>query len=259
MNPTEGLYSYELLLATCGLILFACLIRIIILKANRGEPIRVELMGFVMPLVMIGFPAIQKIQYEDGKLTIDKYVKILERNPESPEARANLEETLANVERRAGIDEQGKVDLEEVAPETVLYVADGKRALGEYAAAFKQASLVLEADPSIEKATQIRDQAANSLITDQFVTERYLTASSPATIDVLKDAANIVKAQEHRSPQLDEALIATLKGIGNNTEAAERLQKLNQDHPNFSVDSMLEEVLTESRAERPTSDIDSGL
>ena len=176
MKATEGLYPYERLLAACGLVLFASLIWIIILRVKRRESIKVELLGFVVPIVMIGFPAIKKIQYEDGKPTIDKQVRLLERNPENHEARAELEETLANVEKRAGLDDQGHADIDDFDPDTVLYVADGKKALGDYAFAFEQAGFVLEADPEIEKAAQIRNEAADLLITDQLAnpTHQYI-------------------------------------------------------------------------------------
>jgi hypothetical protein len=94
----EGLRGYEILMVVLGTLFFiVLLVRLLRTRDNYGGLIAF----FLLAIVMIGYPSIQKIKYDNGVVEIDKIGSGEVPPPSDPKARASVAETLAFVEQRA--------------------------------------------------------------------------------------------------------------------------------------------------------------
>lgn len=94
----EGLRGYEILMVVLGTLFFiVLLVRLMRTRDNYGGLIAF----FLLAIVMIGYPSIQKIKYDNGVVEIDKIGSGELPAPTEPAARASVAETLAFVEQRA--------------------------------------------------------------------------------------------------------------------------------------------------------------
>jgi tetratricopeptide (TPR) repeat protein len=95
MKLLEGIQLHELILIILGFILGLALIFIFLFTALRSKPNLKLLYGFVAPLVMIGYPSFQSIEFSKDVLKIDKLVAEVNQNPTDTAAqnalRANLQ------------------------------------------------------------------------------------------------------------------------------------------------------------------------
>jgi len=149
----EGLYSYEKVLMVLGIVLFALLagaLVVFIVQKRRLGPLYPF---FLLPLVMIGFPAFQKISYENGKLSMEKYVRQVADNPKDEQARVNLQASIGKIEPRAAAD-----------PKAGLMVARAFQSLNEPQRALAQVDSVLRVNPRMPQALQLRTTLSNDVL-----------------------------------------------------------------------------------------------
>jgi tetratricopeptide (TPR) repeat protein len=100
----NGLYSYEMILLVLGVILFITLLVILIIFAAQRRSLKGLVAFFLLPLVMIGFPGIQKITYENGVLSIEKLTDTVAQHPDNVIAREKLKAAIAVSEKRPNSD-----------------------------------------------------------------------------------------------------------------------------------------------------------
>ena len=81
MKLLEGIQLHELVLIILGFILGLVLIFVFLFGALRGKPNLKLLYGFIAPLIMIGYPSIQSIEFSKDVIKIDKLVEQVNRNP----------------------------------------------------------------------------------------------------------------------------------------------------------------------------------
>lgn len=107
MNLFAGLYFYEIVLLLLGVALFLALLVALLRNVFKDKPYAALLPGFFIPIVMIGYPSIESIQYQNGIVEIQKATNAVQENPSDPQAQAQLNELQAKVskiEPRAGND-----------------------------------------------------------------------------------------------------------------------------------------------------------
>jgi len=68
---TRGLYPGEVVLLILGIVLFVVLVIAFFYQLTHQRSLA-ALLGFFIPVVMIGYPTITSIQYENGVLTVQK-------------------------------------------------------------------------------------------------------------------------------------------------------------------------------------------
>ncbi len=81
MKLLEGIQLHELVLIILGFILGLVLIFVFLFGALRGKTNLKLLYGFIAPLIMIGYPSIQSIEFSKDVIKIDKLVEQVNRNP----------------------------------------------------------------------------------------------------------------------------------------------------------------------------------
>ncbi len=100
MKLFEGLLGYEALLMALGALLFIVLVGIMLFYVVKERPIKPLLAFFALPVLMIGFPGIEKVKFGDSVELVTKSLEVLEANPDDTEARAALQSEIQAIEGR---------------------------------------------------------------------------------------------------------------------------------------------------------------
>ena len=100
MKFFDGLYNYEIILLGLGAILFFVLLFVLILLVVKNRPIKVVIPLFLVAIIMMGFPGIQKIKYDNGVFELEKWTKAAQENPEDQVVQEELASKLAAIQAR---------------------------------------------------------------------------------------------------------------------------------------------------------------
>src|SRR5580765_5261028 len=153
MNFFTGLHSYEIILLLLGGILFLVLIFALIWYITKNKKITPLLPFFLIPIVMIGYPSIQSVTYDNGKIAVAKNSTEVKNNPSDSMARKQLQESIQNLD-------SSRTEKDTAA---LLAIAEAHQALGNYDTALIYVNKSLAIDPTNAKALQIRSAIENSI------------------------------------------------------------------------------------------------
>jgi len=145
MQLFEGLLFYEIVLLVLGALLFLVLLGLLIYSIINKRDIKVLALFFAISIIMIGYPSIQKIKFNEGVVEIEKRTKALEQNPADTTAQQELRKTLDDVEQRQISDSS-----------TLVKIAEAQVAVGDSAKALKSVDLALKANPGLPQAQRLR-------------------------------------------------------------------------------------------------------
>jgi len=140
-----GLYLYEVVLLTLGIIFFIVLLFAFGYYMKQNKSITPLLGFFVVAIAMIGYPSIKSIQIKGDVVTIEKETRQLEANPTDASARSTLQQTVAKLEERPISN----------APDLTA-IAKAQFALGNEAQAAKTADKALQSDPQATEAKTLK-------------------------------------------------------------------------------------------------------
>jgi hypothetical protein len=101
MNLFAGLYNFEVLLLLLGVVLFVALLLALLRNVFKDKPYAALLPAFFIPIVMIGYPSIESIQYQNGVVEIQKAADQLQADPSNPQAQAQFQDLEAKVDKIA--------------------------------------------------------------------------------------------------------------------------------------------------------------
>ncbi len=101
MNIFEGLKSYEIVLLIMGVLLFLTLLFVLIYQILKEKPYKGLLPFFFIPIIMVGFPGIQKIKFDKGVIEIETLTATVEQDPTNVEAKNQLEVQLKAIGNRS--------------------------------------------------------------------------------------------------------------------------------------------------------------
>lgn len=149
MKLLEGIQLHELVLIILGFILGLVLIFVFLFGALRGKTNLKILYGFIAPLIMIGYPSIQSIEFSKDVIKIDKLVEQVRQNPTDtaatnaliseistlPKSRcvtsSDAMTTIANAQAAVGLYDSAKVTIQKAVvlnPQSAK-VLDSKKAI----------------------------------------------------------------------------------------------------------------------------------
>lgn len=97
MSIFEGLQSYEVVLLIMGVLLFLVLLGLLIYCVLQKRPYTKLCLLFPVPIVMVGFPGIQKFSFNNGVMEVEKLTREVEKNPQNVEAKRQLEVQLKGI------------------------------------------------------------------------------------------------------------------------------------------------------------------
>jgi len=143
----DGLHSYEIVLLVLGCILFFVLVVLLVVRAIQNRSVAPLFLFFVVPVLMIGFPAVSKVKFDKDGVEIDKLALILAQNPSDETAKRKIETLVAQIKPRASESAAGLVKI-----------ARAQAILGEPAKAVDTLNQALKRNPELEVAKDLRSR-----------------------------------------------------------------------------------------------------
>jgi tetratricopeptide (TPR) repeat protein len=119
MDLFKGLYGYECVMMILGIILFLVLVFVFVFLVIKNRDFKLTLAFFIIPIIMIGYPSIQKIKYDNGAVEIDQAANSMNdtskfsvaNKPISRQDSVALTEQIKNIEGRASADPKVLVNI----------------------------------------------------------------------------------------------------------------------------------------------------
>jgi len=145
MQFFEGLLFYELVLLVLGVLLFLVLLFALIYSIIKKRDLKVLALFFVLSIIMIGYPSIQKIKFDNGVVELEKRTRELKENPANTAAQNELTKSLSEIEKRPTTN-----------PTTLVKIADAQAAIGDTAKALKNIRDALAVQPDLPQANRLR-------------------------------------------------------------------------------------------------------
>jgi len=144
---TRGLYPGEVVLLILGIVLFVVLVIAFFYQLTHQRSLAALLGFFILPVVMIGYPTITSIQYENGVLTVKKTTDQLLDHPADPQSRQALEKQVQQIASRASSN-----------PPDAVTVAKAQFALGHEQEAEQNVQKALQAKADLPEALQLKQK-----------------------------------------------------------------------------------------------------
>lgn len=154
---TDGLSLSEVLMFILGGLLFLVLLFLIILFALRNKSLKPLLLFFIVPLIMLGWPSINKIKIDATGVDLVKSLKELEKAPDDTTLQAVVERNLAELESK-----------QISSPETLTAIAEAQFALGQEDVALQ----TLEQIPEEAQANTGAARLRTTILTTQDVRQK---------------------------------------------------------------------------------------
>jgi hypothetical protein len=145
MNAFEGMHFYEITLLVLGAVLFLVLTVLLVFLVMKKRSVKTLIVLFPLCIVMIGFPGIQKVRFENGVVEIERTTRLLAQNPDDAEAKERLIEILPNVENRPVHSTQ-----------KLLALARAREVIGDLNGAEMYTETVLSTEPASDEAIEIK-------------------------------------------------------------------------------------------------------
>lgn len=111
MELLKGLFIGEIVLLLLGIVFFLVLLILLIYLITKGRAYKQLIALFFFPILMIGFPCITKIKYDNGVIEIEKEARFVKNNPHEKNAEKNLNEKIKKIELRATSDPSAQVSI----------------------------------------------------------------------------------------------------------------------------------------------------
>jgi hypothetical protein len=144
MKLLEGLYLHEVILMVLGALLFVVLLVLLVYSVLKNRDLKLVLLSFLLPVLMIGFSSVKKIQFDKLVVDLEHQARQLEQKPGDQQLRAEVEKNVATVTDARPIGNR---------PDTLVIVARAQNALGQEQQALDTAKRAVKIDPSV--ATRI--------------------------------------------------------------------------------------------------------
>ena len=148
MKLLEGIQLHELVLIILGFILGLVLIFVFLFGALRGKPNLKLLYGFIAPLIMIGYPSIQSIEFSKDVIKIDKLVEQVNRNPTDTVATRALINEISTLPKSRCV----------TSSDAMSTIANAQAAVGLYDSAKVTIQKAVVLNPNSEKVVESKKQ-----------------------------------------------------------------------------------------------------
>lgn len=149
MKLFQGLHPYESVLLVLGTVLFAVLAFALVWYIVKEKKITALLPFFLLPVIMIGYPSIESISYDKGKLTFDKILAEVEKNPSDVSAREDLAGQYRELRNKYNTSND---------PALLTSFAEAQYLLGNYEQAGEMANKAAALRPVNPRVQQIRQK-----------------------------------------------------------------------------------------------------
>jgi tetratricopeptide (TPR) repeat protein len=212
---TQGLYPGEVILLIVGIVLFVVFIFAFLYQLMHQRSFTALLGFFIIPIICVGYPSIQSIQYKDGVVTVQNATTQLLNNPEDPQARQTLEQQSQKIASRAASN-----------PADTVTLAKAQFALGHEEDAAKNLEKALQAKADLPEALALKTkmQVAQNLQSLAAKVEQEPT-NQEAKADLQK---NVTAAAQYKwaNPTAITSLAQAQTALGDHAAAAVTVNKV---------------------------------
>ena len=164
MNLLEGLLLHEIVFLLLGILLFLVLLFVLVYFVINGRALKRLPLFFMIPIIMIGWPSIEKIKFSGSLGSLEMALKSLQANPSDPAALAAVQEGISEIESRPVF----KSSTQRILSNAQVAIGDTVKAIdyldrtlsakpGDTAAAVRKATLVLKRELMPQEVRKIRE------------------------------------------------------------------------------------------------------
>jgi len=216
MKLFEGMYLHEIVMMALGALLFLVLLILLIYSVIKNRDLKLMLLSFLLPVLMIGFPSFKKVQLDKWSFELQRLSQELEQKPSDQQLRAEVEAKVAAITARPI----------ENSPETLVTVARAQNALGNESQALTTVNKALQVAPQLPEAARLK-----TTIVDQQNLKRDATELEKKTEQLEKnpndqnlkrevnDKISNVAARPTRNPEVLGKLARAQQVVGQEEEA----------------------------------------
>ncbi|MGK6352092.1 hypothetical protein [Parapedobacter sp. DT-150] len=190
---TDGLQLHEVAMFAFGALLFMVLLFLVVLFALRKRPLKPLLLFFTIPVVMLGWPSVAKIQINAAGVALENNLRNYQTDPADQENQKALEANIEVLET-SGVQN----------PESLMNIARGKYLLGKD----REALQTIDKIPDEAKAKVGADELKSTITVTQDIQRKLQQATQMPTTDNLEilriskdrlvnDAANNVRLRRY--------------------------------------------------------------
>jgi energy-coupling factor transporter transmembrane protein EcfT len=111
MELFKGLFIGEIVLLFLGIIFFLVLLILLVYLITKKRAFKPLIPLFIFPILMIGFPSVKKIKYDNGVFEIEKEARFVKAHPDDKKAELALTEKMGRIELRANSDPSAQIKL----------------------------------------------------------------------------------------------------------------------------------------------------
>ena len=227
MSLLSGLYPYEVVLLVLGVVFFAVLLFVLIYQVTHGKSLASLSPLFVIPIVMIGYPSVQQIQYKGVVVTVASATKRYQADPTDVQAKQDLMQSAEKLATRA--------DGGAASANGLAVLATAQYALDDEQGAKANLRKALEASPAqpVAIALQQRIQAVKTIgvLTARVQAE----PTNAAAVEALKKTLGSATVTPVANPQALIEIAHAQAALGNKQEAERTLKTVQAIKPGLSV------------------------
>jgi hypothetical protein len=147
MEILEGLLNYEKVLLLLGILLFLVLMVVLIILVVQKRQIKSLLAFFLVPILMIGYPSVKKIQYGNFLVEFNRQTTKAEQVSSDARELQELSETVEEIKRRSP-----------TKTSTLMTIARAEAVLGDTAEALKFVNMALDRVPENMDAIELKNK-----------------------------------------------------------------------------------------------------
>jgi tetratricopeptide (TPR) repeat protein len=236
MNVFDGLYLYEIVLLTLGVVLFLVLVAALLILLIKRRSFSKLLPFFGIPVLMIGFPGIRSVSFQNGVATITTVTPELQKNPTNTELRQTLEKAVKETSSRPAND-----------PNTIVKIAAAQFALGDHQAAEARLDTALQKAPQLPAAATLQKKIELNRnltrLTAQVEQHPQNQAAKAKLQEVVAEGSTLAIS----SPVLIANLARAEAAVGNNKRALALADQALKIQPNLSTAAALKERIVEKK------------
>lgn len=236
MSFFDGLYSYQIVLMVLGIILFFVFVGAFVALMIKGKPYVKLLPFFLLPIVMIGYPGIESVSYQNGVVTITNATESLQQNPTDNTLRQTLQTAVDKTASRPTTN-----------PDTITAIAAAQFALGDHQAAEAKLKTALEKSPQLPAAIALEKRIELNKNLNALTTQVEQNPGNEAARANLQQTVAQGSALKISSPVMITNLARAQAAVGNQQQAVKLADQALKIQPNLAEAAAVKQQLGQGK------------
>ncbi len=187
-----GLFLYESVLIILGTILFIVLLGLIVFCVLKKRDYKLLLTGLLLPVLMIGFPSFQKIEYDKLKVELSHKSKELEARPNDAGLKAEVQKKVEEIQSRP-IEQDAQAQTA---------VARAEKALNNDTKALEAADKALKIEPKSSEAQSLKTEITEIVVQKEIKSDQKILEQKVEQLEKSPNNITLKKEVEDKSTDL---------------------------------------------------------